>query len=125
MKVTEWNGDKLLARVIAAEHAATDETTSAAADIAESIHPWKAHKATGLESQVISEPAEVDTGAVVGRFGTTRRRGFYGLFLEKGWEHADKSDVVLEFERPFLRPAGDLEFPLYPPRLKLEYEKRG
>lgn len=92
----KWNGPKVVANVVNAAKEAIDETTAAAAEEAKSSHGYQTRSGV-LEEETISEPAEVKGHRITGRFGTTQRRGFYGLFKE--------------YEEPFLRPAADREFP--------------
>lgn len=93
-----WYGNQIARRVTEAAIEAVDETTQAAADAAQQQHWWASRGDNNLQRQTINEHAEiVEDGAVAGRFGTTRRKGFYGLFLE--------------LQQPFLRPAADQEFP--------------
>jgi hypothetical protein len=102
----EWHGAAIGARVVAAELAAVDETTKASADEARGDHWWTA-RGGPLERETISEPARPVAGGVVGKFGTTRKRGFYGLFLE--------------LQQPFLRPIADRVFPSLAERLHERY----
>lgn len=102
----EWHGKEIAARALAAQLAAVSETTREAADDAAHDHWWQSR--TGqLQSEVISEPAHPVPGGVAGKFGTTRRRGFYGLFEE--------------LKRPFLRPAADRVFPTLQEKLHKRY----
>lgn len=95
----QWNGAAIAARVAAASAEAIDEITEEAAQEAVRDRWWKARRgAEGLVSEVVTEPAKPqDDGTVSGKFGTTQRRGFYGLLLER--------------KQPFLRPAADKTFP--------------
>jgi hypothetical protein len=106
----EWDGDQLLANVAKAAAAAINDVTKAAADDAQATHDWFARRGRrGLEGQIEHEPATVDGTRVTGRFGYTKRRGFYGLFHEEGTVH--------EHEHPALRPAGDRHFPALTARI--------
>lgn len=107
MPITEWYGNEIKAAVLAASIAAVDETTQAAADEAEQDHWWR-NRTDQLEEETIMEPARPDGRGVVGRFGTTRKRGFYGLFLE--------------LQRPFLRPVADRIFPTLAANLRKHFE---
>lgn len=98
-----WHGDEVLGAVRRAEFLAVNETTRAAAAEAERDHWWE-NQSDRLEQNTISEPARFDGLAVAGRFGTTRRGGFYGL--------------ILEYKRPFLRPVADRIFPSLHERLR-------
>lgn len=98
----DWNGDKLIARVRRAATASVNETVDAAADDARASHEW-VNRSGQLEEEIVTEHAVATDPNPTARFGTTRRRGFYGLFHEIG--------TTNEFERPFLRPAADREFP--------------
>lgn len=107
--------DAVVERVRGAAREGVNEIVDAARDDAEAVHPWKDDPGlhtlksgrrvqTDLERQIQSRHA--DPKAVnnpTASFGTTERRGFYGLFHELGTKH--------EFERPFLRPAADRQFP--------------
>jgi hypothetical protein len=98
----DWNGDQLIALVADAARAAVTETVEEAADDARLSHEW-ANRTGQLEEEIIVEQADVGDPNPTASFGTTRRRGFYGLFHEEGTRH--------EFARPFLRPAADRHFP--------------
>lgn len=97
----EWNGDQLLERVTAAAREAVNETVDDARDDAAASHVW-VNRTGQLEEEVVSEHADPADSNPTGRFGTTRRRGFYGLFHEEG--------TVREHATPFLRPAADRHF---------------
>jgi hypothetical protein len=104
-----WNGDALLKRVRAAAVASVNETVDVARDDARASHEWVNRKGQ-LEEEIVSEHATVDEPNPTASFGTTRRRGFYGLFHEEGTVH--------EHERPFLRPAADRAFPTLAGRIR-------
>lgn len=89
-----WKGDEVLARVKRAIPEAIDETTQEAAEHAKSEHWWQSHG--HLVGEIVNEPAQRHGTKVTGKFGSTQRRGFYGLFLE--------------YREPFLRPAADATF---------------
>jgi hypothetical protein len=91
----EWRGDAVVERVMRAAQAAIDDTTDEAAKDAEGSHWWGARTGT-LESQIVNEPARRFGLRAVGKFGSTAKQGFYGLFLEH--------------RQPFLRPAADRNF---------------
>jgi hypothetical protein len=97
-----WNGDRVRARLVVASRAAISETLQAADDDASQSHSWQTRKGQ-LEEEIVTTSVEVHGSRMRGFFGTTRRRGFYGLFHEEGTVH--------EFARPFLRPAADRTFP--------------
>jgi hypothetical protein len=97
-----WRGDELVARLRRAARAAVDETVDAAADDARVSHEWL-NRTLQLEEEIVAEHADPADPNPSASFGTTRRRGFYGLFHEEGTVH--------EYERPFLRPAADRWFP--------------
>lgn len=104
MAVSSWRGDEISTRVLAACKEAVDETTTEAATEAEKEH-WWVNRTDQLEQETISEPATViGLSTVSGKFGTTQRRGFYGLFLE--------------YKRPFLRPIADRVFPTLEDRIR-------
>lgn len=96
-----WNGERIVERLRLAARGAVDETVDEAADDARSSHVWL-NRTMQLEDEIVSEHASRDERNPTGRFGTTSRRGFYGLFHEEGTVH--------EFARPFLRPAADRTF---------------
>jgi hypothetical protein len=85
-----------------AARAAVDETVDEAADDARVSHEWQ-NRTLQLEEEIVTEHADPGERNPSARFGTTRGRGFYGLFHEEGTVH--------EYERPFLRPAADRFFP--------------
>jgi len=97
-----WNGDKILGQVFEAARMGVNETLREADRDASTSHSW-VNRTDQLEEEIVSEDATIVLDRVVGRFGTTRGRGFYGLFHELGTKH--------EMERPFLRPAADRTFP--------------
>lgn len=98
-----WRGDAVKARVVAASQAAIDETTAEAARHAEGSHWWRGRSGQ-LGGEIKAEPSKRSGREVVGKFGSTMRRGFYGLFLER--------------RTPFLRPAADQVFPRLAARIK-------
>lgn len=92
----DWKGDRVFEKVMAATEKGINATTAYAAHDARGSHWWKS-RTGALEANIINEPAErTSRTRVVGKFGTTRTRGFYGLFLER--------------RTPFLRPAADRTF---------------
>lgn len=97
-----WDGDALLRRVRTAARVGVNETVDAARDDARVSHEWVSRRGQ-LEEEIVSEHADPADPNPTAFFGTTRRRGFYGLFHEEG--------TTSEFERPFLRPAADRTFP--------------
>jgi hypothetical protein len=99
MAKTVWFGDEISKRIRDASAAAIDEVLEVAAKDAEEQHWWN-RRGGHLEEETIAEPAIKGREIVAGRFGTTRRKGFYGLFLE--------------LREPFLRPAADRSFPALP-----------
>lgn len=105
----DWNGDQLISRVRSAARVGVNETVDAAADDARGTHEW-ANRTGQLEEEIVAEHADPAEPNPTARFGTTRRRGFYGLFHEEGTEH--------EFARPFLRPAADRQFPSLAARIR-------
>lgn len=100
--VTDWNGDKIIKRMERAAVAAVNETVDAARDDAKTSHTWE-NRTGQLEDEIISAHAVAGEPNPQASFGTTARRGFYGLFHEEG--------TVNEIARPFLRPARDRAFP--------------
>lgn len=112
----DWRGDKLVARVRRAVEDSIDETVDAARDDAIATHPWHVDPRyrrfrnikhpinPHLEGQIYSEHVTPGAPVPTGRFGYTRRRGFYGLFLE--------------FKFPTIRPAGDRNFPMLAARIR-------
>lgn len=113
---SDWNGDKLVEAVRKAARGAVNDLVDAARDDAETSHEW-ANRTMQLEEEIVSEHASADAGSPSAAFGTTRRRGFYGLFHEEGTTH--------EYERPFLRPAADLTFPLLAASIRARLRLRG
>jgi hypothetical protein len=112
----DWRGDELVAKVRRAVEDSIDETVDAGRDDATETHPWhvdprfrrfrniKRPINPHLEDQIESEHVTPGSAVPTGRFGYTRRRGFYGLFLE--------------FKFPTIRPAGDRVFPTLPARIR-------
>jgi hypothetical protein len=98
-----WNGDRVLRNVQDAVAHAIDETTEDAARAASASRWWRS-RTGNLESQIEHEPAKRRGSKIRGRFGTTRSRGFYGLYLER--------------RTPFLRPAADRVFPTLAGRIR-------
>lgn len=94
-RVVRWNGPRIAARVASAAAAAIDETTALAARDAAATHWWRGRRGQ-LERHIVSEPARREGARITGRFGASRKGGFYGLFLER--------------RTPFLRPAADRQF---------------
>jgi hypothetical protein len=117
----DWHGDELADRVERAAREAVNETVDDARDDAKATHPWKVDPELrrlrkggrlvnpNLEGQIVSEHAEVGPNPTAA-FGTTRRKGFYGLFHELSTVH--------EHAFPFLRPAADRAFPTLAARIK-------
>ena len=105
----DWRGDTLLRRIRVAATEGVNETLEAAATDARSSHEWR-NRTGQLEEEIVTEDAHDTDANPTGSFGTTRRRGFYGLFHEEGTEH--------EFARPFLRPAADRQFPSLAQRIR-------
>lgn len=105
----DWNGDKLLARVAQAAADAIDETTKATDDDASMTHWWDNRTGYG-ERHIVTEPAHPVGDRIVGRVGATYsgqksvRSAFYLLFLE--------------YKFPWLRPAGDRQFPTLAARIR-------
>lgn len=100
-RIVDWRAQQIVERLLEAAREAIDETTAAAAQQAAVA---ASHRTGRLAEETISEPAVVEGGKARGKFGSTRRRGFYGLFLER--------------RRPFLRPAADAVFPTLARRIK-------
>lgn len=91
-----WHGDEISARLERIIPIAIDATTEEAVLYAKASHWWRSRKGR-LQGEIANEPAR-RTGAFswTGRFGSTQRRGFYGL--------------ILEYRQPFLRPAAQATF---------------
>lgn len=104
MAVKGWRGAEISLAVRERAKIAIDETTELTAQEIVKDRWWESHRATGLVSEVVTEPARIRGPVVSGKVGTTRVRGFFGLFLER--------------QRPFIRPAGDKVFPTLPLRLR-------
>ena len=111
----EWKGDQIKRRVRAAATAAVNETVDAAADNARVSHEW-VNRTGQLEEEIVAEHADAADPNPTASFGTTRRRGFFGLFHEEGTVH--------EFARPFLRPAADRQFPSLAERIRRRLKLR-
>jgi hypothetical protein len=105
----DWRGAELVARMRTASRLAVNEAVDAAADDARASHEW-VNRTGQLEEEIVTEHASPRARNPVARFGTTRRRGFYGLFHEEG--------TVSEYARPFLRPAADRHFPSLAERIR-------
>lgn len=112
----ELHVDELFAKVERAASDAIDETTTAAAELASRSHPWIS-RTGNLEEQIINQAARREGDHLTGQFGATYAHGqpgvrdaFYGLFLEVGTSKMAP--------RPFLRPAGDAEFPQLADRIR-------
>ena len=103
MTLESWHGDEIVARIERAAREAIDETTADAAEDAKGSHWWAVGRGQ-LGDEIKSEPARREGHEIVGKFGTTQRRGFYGLFLER--------------RTPFLRPAADRVFPQLAQRIR-------
>jgi hypothetical protein len=108
---TQWNGDKIISRMERAVRGAVNETVDAARDDALATHTWE-NRTGQLEEELISVHAAAGERNPAASFGTTKRRGFYGYFHERG--------TINEIARPFLRPAADRNFP----GLKLRIARR-
>lgn len=108
---SDWDGDKIASRMERAVRAAVNETVDAARDDARASHTW-VNRTGQLEDELISVHAAPDERNPTASFGTTKGRGFYGYFHERG--------TVNEIARPFLRPAADRAFP----GLKLRIARR-
>jgi hypothetical protein len=114
MSILDWRGGSIMDQIGDAVCEAIDETTEAAAARAASTPlDLPLHQAAGywwfdisarVESTVTNEPAHIEGSTASGRFGTTQRRGGYGLFEERVF--------------PFLRPAADAEFPRLAERIR-------
>lgn len=101
----KWRGAAIVAEIEARTKKAIDDTLEEAAEIAVRDKWWQARRGEeGLVSQVITEDARPDGHTISGKFGSTRRQGFYGLFLER--------------DQPWLRPAADEAFPHLKDRLR-------
>ena len=97
----DWRGDDLIRHLRDAARDAVNETVDEAAEDATASHEW-VNRNMQLEEEIHVEHAVDGEPNPTAAFGTTRRRGFYGLFHEEGTVH--------EFARPFLRPAADRHF---------------
>lgn len=104
MSVKGWRGAEISAAMRERTRVAIDETLELTAQEIVKGRWWESHRASGLVSEVKVEEARIRGPIVSGKVGTTKRRGFYGLFLER--------------EKPFIRPAGDKVFPTLALRLR-------
>lgn len=124
----DWRGKQLAENMRAAARVAVDETVDAARDDSKTTHdpmwvnrPTKFSKEGGqLEEEIISRHASPASQKPfgpnpTGAFGFARKRGFYGLFHEKGTVH--------EFEKPVIRPTADRVFPTLLGRIRRRYER--
>lgn len=110
----EWNGDALIQEVEDAARDSVNDTVDAAADDARVSHEW-VNRNMQLEDEIKTEHAAPGDPNPSAKFGTTERRGFYGLFHEIGTVH--------EHERPFIRPAGDRHFPSLSDRIRRRLDR--
>lgn len=100
-RITSWNGPQVTRKLLEAAREAIDETTQdAGRQAAASVE----HRTGRLAEETISEPAVIEGGRARGKFGSTQRRGFYGLFVER--------------RQPYLRPAADISFPTLARRIR-------
>lgn len=113
----EWNGDAIERALESAVTRAINDLVDEARDEAKAEHftawqntPTKWSKEGGqLEEEIVSQHVESvkltdahTPDELTGRFGFSRKRGFYGLFHELGTVH--------EFEKPVIQPIGDRVF---------------
>lgn len=103
MPLIEWNGEEVIKDLMEATRQSIDEITEEAAQDAADNHWWQ-NRSGNLELQIMNEPAQEVHGHLTGKFGVTKGKGFYGLFLER--------------RNSFLRPAADRLFPTLPKRIK-------
>ena len=96
VRIKEWNGPEIERKIQRASMEAIDEITEEAAHDAGGSHWWRSSSGR-LEANIVNEAADATATGARGRFGSTQRGGFYGLFLER--------------KTPFLRPAADRHFP--------------
>lgn len=104
--------------IAAAKKAATDTVAAAAKEAKDTRMDLPAHSAAGhpwygvsprVESAVDSTEAKADGQTVSASFGATKRRGDYGLMLER--------------MNPYLRPAADKTFPTFAGRIREHLER--
>lgn len=90
----EWFGPELVAKKREEAVVMLNETAEEGAQLAIQGKWWTPRRgAEGLVGEVVVEPAELRMRILQSKFGSTMRRGFFGLFLEK--------------QQPWIRPAGD------------------
>jgi hypothetical protein len=105
----DWNGERVRARILEAARGAIDETLQAVDEDASNTH-WWSNRTGYLERKILTRRAVIVGNRVFGKVGTTYsgvkgvRSAFYGLFLE--------------YRNPWLRPAGDRQFPTLAARIR-------
>lgn len=104
-RIVDWRAQQIVDALLDAAREAIDETTADAAQQAAQAAPRRTGR---LAEETVSEPAVVEAGKARGKFGSTQRRGFYGLFLER--------------RRPYLRPAADIAFPTLARRIRERFQ---
>jgi hypothetical protein len=138
-KSLTWNGDELSAKLKAAQLKGVNATLGAAVNHAKRNHPWQ--NRTGiLEGAInITDPARPIATGVEGMWGvndavqarilevggviTAKDGGALAIPLPGGGVVFRKSVTIPAF--PYLRPAGDAEYPNLIQRIRRAYEKTG
>lgn len=133
----KWYGDKVSAKLRAAQIAGVNATMAAASAHAKRRHAW--NNRTGvLEGSIgIAEPAAQHGSGVRGVWGSKDVR--YALIHELGgvikavraralrFRATDGSFVTVKQvtipERPYLRPAADAEYPKLAARIRRAFER--
>jgi len=120
----KWNGHVVTAHVKEAQRRGIDETMAAAVVHAKLNHDWQNRTGTLEGSIDVVEYARVTATGAAGVWGS--RDAVYALIHELGGVVKPKNAKALAFEidgefvtvkqvtipaRPYLRPAGDAEYP--------------
>jgi hypothetical protein len=116
-----WRGTEVADKVIAASALAIDQTTAAAVNQAKQHHQF-ANQSGTLEGSLQMRPAELQGGGeLVGLWGSFDVDYALWMELEPGDQVVIDGETVTREEsggHPFLRPAGDAEYPNLHPRIR-------
>lgn len=101
--LVNWDGDKVVATVLAAAEVAVNETAEAASARAKANHPGWQSQSGALEAAIHAEPAEIQDGGsqVVAEWGA------WGV-IEAAKQELGTARMPAN---PYLRPAADAEYP--------------